>query len=275
MIELPEAFHLARQLADTATGKIVQDVVAGHTPHALAWYHGDRAEYPRLLRGRSVDGAASHGGFVELALGDARLTFAEGVAIRWHPAGAAPPARHQLLVRFTDGSALSATVALYGGLWAYRAGTFDNPYYARAVSAPSPLAEAFDRAHFEAVGSAEGARRLSLKALLATEQRVPGLGNGVLQDILFAASLHPRRRVADLTAMEREALFRAVKDTLAEMARLGGRDTERDLFGRDGGYRTRLSRRTVGGPCPRCGATIVKQAYLGGAVYVCPVCQRA
>lgn len=275
MIELPEAFQLARQIAETAAGKVVQDVVAAHTPHRLAWYHGDPADYPRLLGGRAVDDAASHGGFVELALGDARVAFGEGVAIRWHAAGAPVPARHQLLLRFTDGSALRATVALYGGLWAYRSGTFGNPYYARAVAAPSPLSEGFDRAHFEALASAEGARRLSLKGLLATEQRVPGLGNGVLQDILFAAGMHPRRRVGDLTESERDALFRAVKDTLAEMARLGGRDTEPDLFGRDGGYRTLLSRRTVGGPCPRCGATIVKEAFLGGAVYLCPACQRA
>jgi hypothetical protein len=32
-------------------------------------------------------------------------------------------------------------------------------------------------------------KKLSLKALLATEQRIPGLGNGVLQDILFKARM--------------------------------------------------------------------------------------
>jgi formamidopyrimidine-DNA glycosylase len=26
--------------------------------------------------------------------------------------------------------------------------------------------------------------------------------------------------------------------------------------------------------CPKCGGTIVKEAYLGGAVYYCPVCQK-
>ena len=54
----------------------------------------------------------------------------------------------------------------------------------------------------------------------------------------------------------------------------GGRDTERDLFGKRGGYKTKLSKNTLQNPCPNCGDTIKKEAYLGGAVYYCPTCQK-
>ena len=57
------------------------------------------------------------------------------------------------------------------------------------------------------------------------------------------------------------------------MMRLGGRDTEKDLFGNPGGYQTRMSKRTLAGGCPACGGPITKEAYLGGAVYYCPRCQ--
>jgi formamidopyrimidine-DNA glycosylase len=57
------------------------------------------------------------------------------------------------------------------------------------------------------------------------------------------------------------------------MAEQGGPDTERDLFGQPGGYRTVLSRNTAGTPCPACGSIIVKEAYLGGSIYYCPRCQ--
>jgi formamidopyrimidine-DNA glycosylase len=57
------------------------------------------------------------------------------------------------------------------------------------------------------------------------------------------------------------------------MAEKGGRDTEKDLFGNAGGYKTLLSKNTYKNPCPNCGNTIVKEAYLGGAIYFCPVCQ--
>ena len=40
-----------------------------------------------------------------------------------------------------------------------------------------------------------------------------------------------------------------------------------------GGYRTMLSKNTLPFGCPKCGGPIAKEAYMGGAVYVCPACQ--
>jgi formamidopyrimidine-DNA glycosylase len=57
------------------------------------------------------------------------------------------------------------------------------------------------------------------------------------------------------------------------MTNMGGRDTEKDLFGNIGGYKTILSKNTFKNPCPHCGDAIVKETYLGGAVYFCPTCQ--
>ena len=54
----------------------------------------------------------------------------------------------------------------------------------------------------------------------------------------------------------------------------GGRDTERDLFGCLGGYKTRLGKNTAGKPCPVCGDIIKKEAYMGGSIYYCPTCQK-
>jgi len=273
VIELPEAVTLASQLREALPGKRVDDVIAGQSPHAFAWFHGDPSQYRQLLVGAIVDGAGHDGGFVHLRCGDAALLFAEGVNLRLHQAGDVRPEKHQLLLAFSDGAALSATVQMYGGVWAFRQGTFENAYFDVAKRAPSPLSEAFGRRCFDRIVAAPDLQRSSVKALLATEQRVPGLGNGVLQDILYNARIHPRRRVASLDADEREALYDALTRTLAEMARCGGRDTERDLYGRSGGYSTRCSRYTLGTACGRCGSTIVKAQYLGGAVYLCPGCQ--
>ena len=107
-----------------------------------------------------------------------------------------------------------------------------------------------------------------------TEQRIPGLGNGVLQDILWQVKIQPRRKVQTLTPTERDDLFAAVRKTLQLMMEKGGRDTEKDLFGRAGGYRTAMSKNHAGEPCPVCGTEIVKQAYLGGSIYFCPTCQK-
>ena len=73
--------------------------------------------------------------------------------------------------------------------------------------------------------------------------------------------------------MDWKYIFHSIKNILAEMSRLGGRDTEKDPFGNRGRYKTILSKNTPEKPCPRCGAEIQKAAYLGGAVYWCPDCQ--
>jgi formamidopyrimidine-DNA glycosylase len=80
--------------------------------------------------------------------------------------------------------------------------------------------------------------------------------------------------MADLSAGEIGRMFEAVKSVLAEMTERGGRDTERDLFDQPGGYKTVLSKNTVGLPCPLCGTIILKEAYMGGSIYVCQGCQN-
>ena len=49
--------------------------------------------------------------------------------------------------------------------------------------------------------------------------------DGVLQDILWAARIHPKRKTADLSAEEIGAMFRAVKSVLRDMVEQDGRDT--------------------------------------------------
>lgn len=271
MIELPEAAALAAQARSLVVGRTVVAAEARHTPHKLTWYFGDPTGYGDLLTGRLVTDARAWGGQLELALDDDVLVLlSDGATPRLVGPGDARPDRHQLRLDLDDGATLVVTIAMYGGIQAFHDGENDNRYYMVAREAPSPLADGFDA---EALLAAPGAERLSAKALLATEQRVPGLGNGSLQDILWTAGVHPRRKVADLPEDARRALVEAVPAVLRRMTAEGGRDTERDLLGRPGGYATVLSRRTLELPCPRCGGRVVKEQYLGGAVYVCPACQ--
>ena len=80
--------------------------------------------------------------------------------------------------------------------------------------------------------------------------------------------------MGDLPEKDIQAMFASVKQVLGEMTAQGGRDTESDLFGRPGGYKTILSKNTVGRPCPVCGTLIRKEPYMGGSIYVCLGCQR-
>lgn len=274
MIEIPEAENLARQLTATVSDKLVSSVVVDFSPHKFAFYYDNPQNYDALLRGKSVGKTVPHGGMVEMKVGDAIVLFSDGVVLKYHLKDEPRPKKHQLLIEFNDATALSGSVQMYGGLWCFREGEFDNPYYESAKSKPSPLSSEFNDVYFGELINNSDAQKLSVKAFLATEQRIPGLGNGVLQDILYEAKIHPKRKVSALSNNERQILFQSVKSVLQEMTTLGGRDTTRDLFGESGGYQTKLSQLTAGKACPICGGTIVKQSYLGGSIYFCDKCQK-
>jgi formamidopyrimidine-DNA glycosylase len=106
------------------------------------------------------------------------------------------------------------------------------------------------------------------------QARLFGVGNGCLQDILWNARLHPRRPVAGLSEAEKRALYDSTCSVLQEMTALGGRSSKRDLYNNPGGYQAILSAASSGAPCPRCGSSIEKIQYLGGASYFCPDCQK-
>jgi formamidopyrimidine-DNA glycosylase len=272
MIELPEAVVLAQQITNTLGGKRIVRAVANASPHKFAWYTGDPATYPQRLDGKTVRDAVAYGNHVEIGADEMLLVIS--TPAKYHAAGTSPPKKHQLLLEFDDGSAMSCTVQMWGALLCFP-NDEDTALadYLIAKKKPSPLSDAFDRAYFDSLLTADGGN-LSAKAFLATEQRIPGLGNGVLQDILWKAKIHPRRKMDDLSAEDTGVLYDAVTSVLREMTARGGRDTERDLFGQPGGYRTVLSKNTVGTPCPACSAVIEKGAYLGGSIYYCPGCQE-
>ena len=177
MIELPEAKVLAKQISETIVGKRVKKVTAAKNPHKFAWYYGNPEEYPGLLMGKAIGTAASYGGMVEIPAGDTTLLFADGVNLRYFATQEKLPDKHQLWIEFEDDSSLVGSVQMYGGLWVFPTGNFHNKYYQLSKEKTPPLSDAFGRAYFGSLFS-ESTKKLSLKAFLATEQRIPGLGNG-------------------------------------------------------------------------------------------------
>jgi formamidopyrimidine-DNA glycosylase len=272
MLEIPESTTLAKQLNQTVRGKVIQSAKANTSAHKFAFYFGDPEAYHARLAGQSIGDSHGLGSMVEISAGNKRIVLGDGANLRYFESPDLAPTKHQLYLAFEDGSVLTASVQMYGAVLAFEDGQLDSDYYTVAKQKPFPLTPAFDMDYFVSLVD-DAAVKLSAKAFLATHQRIPGLGNGVLQDILFNAKIHPKRKMGTLSKDEYEALFFSIKNTLACMTEQGGRDTEKDLFGNPGGYTTLLSKNTVGKPCPVCDAEIQKCAYMGGAVYWCPGCQ--
>ena len=272
MIELPESKHLADQFLEILKGKTVQNVTVNKSPHKFAWFHGDPAGYHALIAGKKVTGSDSFGGMAELQIDDMKLVFCDGANIRYYCEGDVLPSKHQLYIEFDDFTSIICSVQMYGAMWLLDKNE-EEGYYKSSKYKIKPLQPEFDENYFD--GLMKNAKQtLTAKAFLATEQRIPGLGNGVLQDILFNAKIHPKRKIESLSDSEKQALYNSVNHTLSEMTAGGGRDTEKDLFRVDGGYKTKLSAKTKNAPCPVCGGAITREAYLGGNIYFCPNCQK-
>ncbi len=227
--------------------------------------------YVNTAKGQKISSADAYGGITEITTDkNINLYFQDGVNARYLKPGEKTPPKHQLLIDFDYGSALVCSVQMYGGIYAFKKGAQDeNKYYRAAKDCVPILSKDFTKAYFD-----KADKKLSAKAFLATQQRFPGLGNGVLQDILFNAKIHPKTKIQELSAKEIDAMFKSVKSTIKDMTAKGGRNTEKDLFANAGGYECILSKNTSGKPCKTCKTEIKKETYLGGSIYYCPGCQK-
>ena len=275
MIEIPEARVLSCQLETLLINKRIVNIIAGKTPHKFAWFYQDPKDYPNFINSEVIMDVKSYGGIIELETLNCRIILAEGVHLQYFSKDDLLPNKHQLAIEFDDKSTLICTVRMYGGLWAFPKGkvidlsNWLQNYLENAMNKPNPLSEDFTFNYFKSLMDTVGNNE-SLKATLATKGRIPGLGNGVLHDILFSAKLHPKCKKSTLSTNDYQNLYIAIKETLKQMVEARGRDNETDLSNIKGGYKTLSS----SSHCQVCHTPISKEQYLRGSIYYCPSCQK-
>jgi formamidopyrimidine-DNA glycosylase len=274
MLELPEVVTIARQMRGELVGKTVASAHRENSPHKFVFYGCDRETFEATPRGGRVTDVSAGGKWVYVTIGGHTLMFGDiGGRALYHETPATLPEKYHALLRFDDGSAFSITVQGWGFLRVEDNATAagHEQYGDKGLYTLSDdfTAEEWVR-RLRDFGAANAK---SIKYFMISGPSVPGIGNSYLQDMLYRAGIHPTRPVADINDAEAERLHAAIRETLSTAIDLGGRDEERDLYGRRGGYARVLGSKTRGKPCPECGALIEKIQYLGGAAYFCPLCQ--
>lgn len=270
MLELPEVLTVSKQLKNHIVGKKISKVLPPSKVHKFCWYNGEPTEYNAAIKGSEVISVEGFGIFVEITFSNGyKLCLNDGVNVRLVPSNEKTK-NFQLLIELEDHLVLVFTVAMYGGIFLHD-GSYDNEYYLKSKQAISPFSEVFTEYYYKTF--MESKPNLSAKAFLATQQRFPGVGNGVLQDILFEAGIHPKRKISTFSEADKDRLLEKIITVLNEMVQNGGRDTEKNIFGEKGSYKVRMSKNTMGLGCPKCGGKIVKETYLGGSIYYCTQCQ--
>ena len=281
MIELPEAITIARQINNELKGKKIRTGISGLTPHKFAFFDKKipHARFAKILSGKSVGSSRAHGMAIltDLDPGYILSLGCGGERIRYHTSVKTLPKKHQLKLDFIDDTYLTVTVSGWGEVRLLEASDLPHHPHLRH-NAISPLSDEFTFGYFtglfDTLPEDKRTQKTSAKYFIISEPGVYGVGNGCLQDILFRARIHPKRQMLDLSSTERKSLYNSIRDTLSEMVKLGGRESEFDLYNKQGRYKLILHSKVVGKSCPECGGTIQKIAYLGGSSYFCSSCQK-
>jgi formamidopyrimidine-DNA glycosylase len=107
-----------------------------------------------------------------------------------------------------------------------------------------------------------------LKAVLLQQERFPGVGNWMADEILWRCKFHPARKAGTLDEEEAETFWRETKQLCRDALKIIG-----DKYGRPPASWLLRHRWRRGGKCPRDGATLERATIGGRTTAWCPECQ--
>ncbi len=271
MPELPEVESLARFVTEQAGGQEVNRA-------ELSSFSALKTFDPPLdaLRGQVLQGAGRRGKFLTLRFGDDLwlvLHLARGGWIRWRGELAAnrakPSPKSPLALRlgFVGG----------GGFEVTEAGT-EKRLALYVVRSPDDVAGVVRLGPdpFE-IGVAELGERLAeagaspLKAVLADQTVLAGVGNAYSDEVLHAARLSPFKPASKLSETELARLHATLRSVLEDAL---GRSLGLPAAGLKAEKKEGLQvHGRTGQPCPVCGDTVRQVSYATKAFQYCPTCQ--
>ena len=227
----------------------------------------DPALVKRALQGSSLQGSETHGKkmlfrfsgekWLGLHLGMTGWLFEEDPAY--------PTAKHDALVlRQTDRTLVFRDPRQFGRVL-YHKGK-DAPEWWTNLP-PEVHSDAFT---LELVRSILHRRKRALvKAVLLMQEFFPGIGNWMVDEILWRARIHPAERAGTLSPAKQKALWAQTRfvtnEALETVGKRGGDPPEDWLF---------HVRWKDGGNCPQSGKPLVRETVAGRTTCWCPSGQR-
>ncbi|MCA1730253.1 MAG: bifunctional DNA-formamidopyrimidine glycosylase/DNA-(apurinic or apyrimidinic site) lyase [Actinobacteria bacterium] len=142
---------------------------------------------------------------------------------------------------------------------------------------PEPLGEKFKEDGAKYLQETLSSRRAQIKPLLLDQKIVSGIGNIYVDEILYDARLHPRRKANTLSGEEWKRIHAAIRKNLADGVAHRGTTVRlyKDVLGRPGEHQNYLRVfEKHGKPCPACEGNIVREKVGGRPTHFCPSCQR-
>jgi len=299
--ELPEVEVVRAGIEPAVTGAVIAGVEI-FEPRSLRRHAGAPDSFVTALEGQRVQGAVRRGKFLWLPLASGRALVihlgmsgqvllrtpgAEGdrmLRIRLH---LDHPDHGELWLNFVDqrifGSMAVDTMlpTADGFAGGFSGETVVPGEWARQI--PSQVAhiarDPLDPA-FSPVAFAQGLARKNtgIKRALLDQTLVSGIGNIYADEALFTARIHYGQPASSLSRAKVKTLLAAVREILDKALFEGGTSFDAqyvNVNGESGYFAHSLNAYgQQGKPCPRCGTTLVREAFMNRSSHFCPRCQR-
>lgn len=266
MPELPEIASRAREMKRALKGKTIADIEIVQ-PKCL---NVSPAKLRSALRGARFEDVVYHGKWILARTNRGHLLLNLGMGGDMLLCDRKSlPEKYQAVFDFDDGRSLSIRFWWFGYIH-YAADDKLDQHKMTAKLGPN----AIDLSNGEFRELLRG-RKGSVKSFLLNQERIAGIGNAYIHDILFLAGLHPNRKIDTLSDDEIDRLWQAIRDGLVPSMKKGGAFYERNLRGKRGGFvfDDILVGYREGQPCPACGTKIVKIKTGSTSTFICPKCQ--
>lgn len=269
MAELPEITILKQQMNDILSGRTVnlaealQEKCLNVTPEA----------FTQAVTGRRIKEVTSKGKWLFFHLDQdyyILLNLGMGADLLYYEPGAKLPAKYQFRMELDDGAGFTCRFWWFGYV---RLLTEDELTENKETAklGPSPMDISADE--FAAI-AAKNAKRPA-KSLILEQDKLSGIGNAYAHDILWAARLHPKRKLGTLSCEEIERYHEGISQIVLRAIEMGG--LEPDFYGKGGNMKTWdrlfIVGYKAGKPCPECGTLIEKIKTGSTATFLCPKCQ--
>jgi len=267
--ELPEVTVVSEDVRALAAGKKVTRAEIFRDDVSNAGPEGFRER----LVGSTLKGVGRRGKIITLDFGDVVgvVHLVISGRVLQLPTWRDPDKIYTAVVEFGGGPVLAFTRLWLGYFDLYEPECLsEHPLISRL--GPDPFTEAFSVEYLTSAFN----RRAAVKGLLLDQSVVAGLGNIYVDEVLFAAGVHPTRKADTLTKEEITDIHAATRDILSRAIELRGTtfDSYHDAFGENGKFQHHLKVfARAGEACPVCGTKIKKIRVAGRGTHVCPTCQ--
>jgi len=269
-MELPELTILGRQMKKEIAGKRVFEVEVVN-PKCL---NMPLEKFQKTVVGKTIKSVDSRGKWLFIKLdSDHILLFNPGMGadvIHFKPNDKLPE-KYQIKFTLDDKTGFTIRVWWFCYLHIMPSNKLDEHKLTGKLGI-TPLDEKFTIDYFKQL---LGKKKGNIKSFLLDQKNIAGIGNVYIQDILFNAKLHPKRKTPSLTDTEIEALYKSIKSVLNESIKLGGLTYEKDFYGNKGRYGVKQFKIAYkpGKPCPTCQAIVQKIKTGSTSSFICPSCQ--